>query len=107
MRIALDHNLPVKLVEAFSGYDVRHIKSLGFDHLSNGELIARVSESFQILVTADKNMQFQTPLRTSLRVLVLDCPNNRLSTLLGFVPIVEAHFESCAPGEYTVVRLRG
>lgn len=53
----------------------------------NGELLGLMnSEGFDAFVTIDKNLQYQQNLdRFSVRLFVLNAPNNRLDTLQPFV----------------------
>ena len=73
MRLLLDNNIHVGLAEDFPGHEVTHCRDLGWQQLSNGELVKKASERFDILITVDKNMQHQTSLKgLSLAVVVFD-----------------------------------
>jgi hypothetical protein len=70
-RILLDHNVPAPLSRQLT--DAVHASDLGWETLSNGMLIAAAeAEGFSILVTGDKNLQFQQNLAArALAVIVI------------------------------------
>ena len=64
----------------------------GWAGLKNGEFLrAAAAEGFEILVTADRNLQFQQNLsRTMLGIVLLVAPSNALEDLLPLVPGLRA-----------------
>jgi predicted nuclease of predicted toxin-antitoxin system len=96
VRILLDEQLPRRLSRHIRGHLVRTVQQQGWAGLKNGELLARAAASgFEILVTADQNLQFQQNLAGSpLAVAVLVAPSNKLTDLLPLVPVHEMQ-----PGE--------
>jgi predicted nuclease of predicted toxin-antitoxin system len=64
MRILLDESLPRRLRGAFPGHDVATAAEAGWSGLSNGELLQLAAERFDLLVTADQNLQHQQNLRS-------------------------------------------
>lgn len=88
MKILLDENIPVKLKSIFSpNYIVSHVTEIGLAGIKNGALMKKVVElSFDIFVTIDKNIKHQQNLKNIPFIfIVLDAPNNKISTLLPFV----------------------
>src|SRR5690349_23330108 len=63
MRILLDESLPIELRLDITGHDVRDVTGMGWSGLKNGELLARAATSFDALVTADQNIEYQQNLR--------------------------------------------
>jgi len=64
MKILLDHNIPVYLAKLFQGYDVATAYRQGWAALKNGKLIAAAEDAgFELLVTLDKNIQYQQRLK--------------------------------------------
>lgn len=71
----------------------------------NGALVKAADGRFDAMLTIDKNMAFQTPLRgLALAVLVLDVPTNKLDDVLRFVPLIDVALESLEPGTYKWLR---
>ena len=83
MRILVDEQLPRQLAPYFVGHDVRTTQEQGWAGLKNGELLKQaLSAGFEVLVTGDKNLEFQQNLRSSgLFVVVLVAPSNKLKDL--------------------------
>lgn len=88
MKILLDENLPAKLKLDFgadhTAFTVRDMEWLG---KRNGELLGLMNtKGLDAFVTIDKNLKYQQNLdRFSVRLYVLNAPNNRLDTLQPFV----------------------
>jgi predicted nuclease of predicted toxin-antitoxin system len=59
MRVLLDEQLPRHLAREIGGHDVSTVQQRGWAGLKNGELLrAAAAEGFEILVTADRNLNF-------------------------------------------------
>lgn len=92
-KILLDENLPKPLKRHFSGdFNVTTVSDKGWNSLENGELLEAMSkEGFEILLTVDKNLQYQQNLnKYSIQIVVLFTINNRYKTLLSKVPLIES-----------------
>ena len=101
MRILLDEQLPRKVAPYFVGHDVRTTQEQGWAGLKNGALLTEaLSAGFEVLVTGDKNLEFQQNLRVSgLFVVVLVAPTNKLEDLLPRIPGALAAIEHAKPGD--------
>ena len=103
MRILFDHGTPAPLQSFFTDHSVYKAKDLGWDTLSNGELLKVAEEAaFDVLLTTDKNIRFQQNLsKFSIAVVVLANPT---WPMLG--PYVKRVLEaviSAKPGSYCEV----
>ncbi len=58
MRVILDEDIPRSLTSLFreGGHDAIHIEDLGWKGIKNGELLDRISGTYDVLVTGDTNM---------------------------------------------------
>jgi hypothetical protein len=66
MRVLLDEQLPRHLVREIAGHDVSTVQQRGWAGLKNGELLRVAADAhFDVLVTADRNLQFQQNLSQS------------------------------------------
>lgn len=64
MRVLLDNNIDHRFLKLLPGHEVVHVQKIGWAGLQNGALIAVVErDGFGVLVTADKNLQFQQSLK--------------------------------------------
>jgi predicted nuclease of predicted toxin-antitoxin system len=105
VNILLDNNVSPKLARNLPGHVVQHVRDLGWTAYLNGELVRAADDRFDVLVTADKNMEFQTNLSgTHLAVAVLDCKTNRLEDLRPLMgPLLRA-LPALKPAEFSRIR---
>ena len=101
MRILLDEQLPRQLAPYFTGHDVRTTQEQGWAGLKNGALLKQaLSAGFEVLITGDKNLEFQQNLKASgLFVVVLVAPSNKLEDLLPRIPGALQAIARATPGE--------
>ena len=78
MRLLLDENLPKRLKLNFPTHDVYTVWEMHWNGIKDGELLKlMLAESFQALLTFDKNLQHQQNLdKYTLTVFVLKAPIN-------------------------------
>lgn len=105
MRVLLDEQLPRQLARELTGHEVRTVRQQNWTGLKNGELLRRAADDhFDVLVTADQNLEFQQNLTGSrLGVVVLVALSNALEDLLPLVPTLLAAISTSRPG--SIVRV--
>lgn len=87
MRLLLDECVPRPLRRYLAEHEVYTVEQAGFKSLKNGALLAAASESFDVLVTVDRNLQHQQNIeKFKIAVLVISAPTNNLLDLLPLVP---------------------
>ncbi|MFM2344206.1 MAG: hypothetical protein RLZZ210_816, partial [Pseudomonadota bacterium] len=87
MRILLDESLPRKLGFLLSGHFVRTVVQMGWGGLVNGNLLKTASVEFDVLISGDKNMQYQqNETLLPISVITLIASNNRIESFLPLVP---------------------
>jgi predicted nuclease of predicted toxin-antitoxin system len=60
VRVLLDEQLPRQLAPLLNGHDVRTVQQQAWAGLKNGQLLdAAEAAGFTVLVTGDRNLQFQ------------------------------------------------
>jgi predicted nuclease of predicted toxin-antitoxin system len=60
MRVLLDNNVSRRFSRLLVGHEVTHVTQFGWENLKNGLLLAAAEESaFDVLITADKQIQYQ------------------------------------------------
>jgi hypothetical protein len=79
MRVLLDEQLPRQLAREITGHEVSTVQQRGWAGLKNGELLrVAVDSGFEVLVTADRNLQFQQNLSQSrLGIILLIAPSKQ------------------------------
>ena len=89
VRILLDESLPRPLSQLLTGHDVSTVAREGWTSLDNGALLRQAATTFDVVLTADQNIEFQQNLATlPLAVVVLVAESNRLEALEPLVPEV-------------------
>ena len=89
MRVLLDESVPRPLARLLVGHDARTVTQMKWTSLGNGALLKQAAAEFDVLLTADQNIEFQQNLSTlPIAVLVLVADSNRLESLELLVPAV-------------------
>ncbi len=86
-----DENLPKKLKFDFSEHEIYTVSDKGWNSKKNGELLKlMLEESFDVLFTFDKNLQFQQNFRKyPIAVIVLNAMDNSYLTLRELIPQIK------------------
>jgi predicted nuclease of predicted toxin-antitoxin system len=106
MKILLDENLPRKLKQAFPGHLVATVAEMGWSGKNNGELLNLAEPIFEVLVTVDKNIQYQQNLTDRQLILVtLVVVYNKIQYLLPLIPRVLKQLQVATPGQIIQVEV--
>ncbi len=97
--IILDENIPRKLRTRLSGYRVTTVPERGWGGVKNGRLIALIDGSYDVFVTADKNLRYQQNL-DGRKISIIEVPFNDSAKLLPLAPEVLLAIEQSLPGSY-------
>jgi hypothetical protein len=105
MLILFDHGTPAPLRSYLSDHTIKKTKDLGWDTLSNGELLKAAEEAFfEIFLTTDKNIRHQQNLADRVIAIVV-LGNSRWPVLRRYVGRVVTAIGSAKPGTYTEVEI--
>lgn len=100
MRILLDESLLRKLASELTGHESQTVQKRGWSGLKNGALLKAAAAEFQVLLTGDKNLEFQqNPAALPIAVIVLVAVNNRIETLRPLIPDVLEVLKTIRPGQ--------
>lgn len=89
MKILLDENLDWRLERHLPGHEVESVPLIGWAGVSNGELLERAQERFEILITMDSKMVRDLNIQSAkLAVIVLKAKSNMLSDTFPLMPKV-------------------
>jgi hypothetical protein len=102
MRIILDENLPRPLKTIFPGHTVTTVQEEGLAGTVNGALLAKLEGTFDVFITADKNLRYQQNL-AGRQLAIVELPTNRLPLLQPLFPRILAVVESITPSAYVRV----
>lgn len=105
MKILLDNCVKKELLPLFQGHEAVHSSQIRWSDLKNGELLKRADAQFDVMVTIDKNMRFQSSLKgLRLRVAVLNVRGNLIEQLIPAVERLLATVETLPEGQFTVIQ---
>ena len=100
MRILLDENLPVDRAAELTGHEVSTVTGVGWQGIKNGELLRCAQGHFEVLITMDRNLEFQQNVAAfHVGILVLQAPSNRMVDLHPLVPAILAALKTARPAE--------
>jgi hypothetical protein len=101
LRILFDNNVPLGLRAFLSGHEVRNLIEMNWSpELENGELIEKVEAAgFDVLVTADQNIQYQQNL-IHRRLALVVLKSNLWPRVRMHAPAILAAIEKAIPGSY-------
>jgi predicted nuclease of predicted toxin-antitoxin system len=105
MRILLDENMDRKLRHTFHDeHEVTTVRDHGWSGKKNGDLLREAEAEFDVLVTLDKNMQYQQNLPLyNLAVVLITAPSNRRRDILPAMPSVNEILTQVQAGALYVV----
>src|SRR5438132_340601 len=63
MRVLLDECVPRTLQKLLPDHNVSTVQKMGWDGVTNGELLKLADGQFDVFITADKNLRYQQKLR--------------------------------------------
>ena len=105
MRILFDQATPVPLRPYLAGHTVRTAAEEGWDRLRNGDLLSVAAEAgFDLLLTTDRNMQYQQNLAgRKLAVVILS--RQQWPQLRPHVQLVVNAVNAAMPGSFLEVEI--
>ena len=104
MRVLLDESIPIDFANNLTGLDAETVIGLGWAGLKNGALLRRATGQFQVLVTMDKNLQFQQNLAAhAVGVVLVRAISNRIDDLRPLVPQILEAIATVEPGKIRLV----
>ena len=79
MRILIDECLDWRLCRSLVGHDCASVQKMGWSGLTNGALLEKAQQEFDVFLTGDQNLTFQQPTsRFELGVVVLHAESIQL-----------------------------
>lgn len=107
MRILIDECVDWRLLRDLDRYEALTTKQAGLEHLEDGEVLRRSANSFDVLLTVDKNLPYQQNLGTlNIAVVVLQGRTTRLSDLRDLLEPLHDTLATIRRGEVRVVSWR-
>lgn len=105
-RVLLDENLPRKLRRELPEFSVRTVQEEGWTSYSNGELLGRAQEKFDVLLTADRRLQFQQNLkRFEIGVVVILTVSLRFRVIRTAIEPIRSALATVQPGQVIQIQV--
>ncbi len=99
-RVLFDENLPRLLRRNLPEFEVRTVQEEGWGSYKNGELLLRAEGNFDVLLTADRRMQYQQKLTAfGIGVVVIVTPRLQLQVLERALKPLRDAISSVSPGQ--------
>ena len=102
MRVLLDECVPRPIRRLLTGHDIATIEQAGWKGLENGGLLRAAESSFDVFITADKNLRYQQNLAAR-HLAILELPTNDWLQLRPRMPAIQQALDALKPGDYVAV----
>jgi predicted nuclease of predicted toxin-antitoxin system len=104
VKILLDENLNWRLERFLPGHVVESVPRIGWAGASNGDLLSRAQNQFDVLITMDGSMPSQQNLaKFNIALIALHAPSNRLEDTSHLMAQVLALLPGVQPGTVTII----
>ena len=98
MNVLLDECLPRGLKKELEDFSVRTVPEKGWSGKKNGELLTLAEKEFDVFITIDRNLPHQQALPNyDLVILLVDAPDNTVSTLRRAIPQIREALLAIVP----------
>jgi predicted nuclease of predicted toxin-antitoxin system len=105
MKILLDECLPRPLKKLITGHEVDTVQEVGWSGKKNGELLQAMSQQYDVLVTADRNIVKQQSLpKAEVSCVILSAPSSRMEHLEPLVPRLLAALTTISAADWIEIR---
>lgn len=101
MRVLIDECLPAGLKESVAalGFEAETVRRAGYGAKKNGELLSLMEGRWDVLLTNDRNIQYQQNMNgRNVSILILCAKSNRIKDLLTLMPACAETLRSIEPG---------
>ena len=97
MKILLDECTPRVVKTRLPHRAIATVQEMGWAGVTNGELLARAEQEFDVFVTADQRLSYQQHLGGR-RLAVVVLPTNRVPEVVKLLPDLERALDTIQPG---------
>jgi predicted nuclease of predicted toxin-antitoxin system len=105
VRVLLDECVPRALREQLPGHDVKTVAETGWAGATNGELLRLAAQRFDVLLTVDRNLEYQQNLASApIAVIVMHVASNDIVALERLMPRVLAAIHGAKRGDIANIK---
>ncbi len=107
MKILLDECVTKRLKRYLPEFEVFTVIELGISGVKNGKLLKYcIENSFDILLTIDKNINFQQNMeKFPITLVVFDTPKSDIEYLIKYLPSFKSQLKSFAKNKSYLIRI--
>jgi hypothetical protein len=102
VKILFDQGTPLPLKRSLLKHTVTTAFEKGWSRLTNGDLLAKAEQEFDLLVTTDQNLKYQQNLKGR-RIAILVLPTANWPKIESHTSEIEAAVERIKPGDYVAL----
>jgi hypothetical protein len=103
-RVLFDEDVPRQLRRDLPGFSIRTVQEQGWSSVKNGQLLRAAALEFDVLLTADRNLQYQQNIpKFDIGLVVLALRDSRLPSIRSKLSDIETAIVAVEPG--TVIRI--
>lgn len=100
MRVLIDECLNWRICRALTGHYCTSAQKMGWGGLTNGALLKRAEQEFDLFVTGDRNLSFQQDVSSlDIAVVVLHAQSTQLDHTMLLMPQVVPLLPTLRPGD--------
>ena len=106
MKDLLDECVTKKLKRHLPEFEVKTVVEMNWSGLKNGNLMkVAVAENFDVLLTIDKNLEFQQNVKKyQITIVVLDVQKSKIENLLELLPKFKAQISEFEKGNIYLIQ---
>lgn len=106
MRVLLDENLDWRLMRGMPEHEVDSVPKIGWGGISNGHLLERAAEEYDVFITIDRGIPYQQKIeKYDLVMIGLRAKTNRLGDTLPLIPLVLNLLPTTERGNFYAVEM--
>jgi len=103
VRILFDHGVPVPLRKKLSGHQISTAHEMGWNQVSNGELISKAEGSFDVFISTDQNLKHQQNLKNR-KIAILVLPTTSWRKIETNSHLIQQTLDSLKPNIYEEIK---
>ena len=104
MKILLDECVPWPMRTMLANHSCTSVQAEGWSGIRNSELLSRAESKFDLLITADQNIQYQQNL-TSSTIAILELSTNDLRRNQAAVQMIQQAIDDIRSGQYAKLKV--
>ena len=102
MTLLFDENIPHFLKRLLDDFEVTTVQEIGLSGTKNGALLALIDGTYDVFITADKNLKYQQNLATR-KIAIVELYSNRLPEIKRMAERIRTVLTTLTEGDFVVL----